>query len=334
MIEHADRGARGRRLRVLAWILLAPFLLWSVAAILLGGGGPDGIGPLRWLVATAYGLVLVAGAVRPGRWRGILLAAVLLGVVLGWFSTIRASSERDWSADQARLPRAEIDGPLVTIHDVRDFRYRSEEDWDARWYDASFDTRELEGVDLFVVHFSSNKAVGHTMLTFRFADDRFVTFSVEVRKERGEQYGVLAGMFKQYELMYVVGDERDLVQLRTNVRRSEVYLHPVAGSREQYAAGFLAICRRMNRLREAPEFYDTLTNNCTTNIVAHWGDVLGRPLPLDARWVLAGGTDEFAYDLGVLDRSVPFEELRRRDRIDEKARACGGRDDFSLCIRP
>jgi hypothetical protein len=235
--------------------------------------------------------------------------------------------------DQARLPWAEINGPLVTLHDIRDFRYRSTTDWDENWYDATFDLRELEGLDLYVIHFSDNQAIGHTMLSFRFAGDRFVTFSAEIRRELGEEYGALRGLFRQYELMYVAGDERDLVQLRTHHRKETVHLHPLVGSIAAKAAAFLDIARTINELREEPVFYNTLSNNCTTNLVRHYEQVNDEELPLDRRWILAGGADEVAFELDMIDTDTGFEETRLRNRIDQGAAICAGRDDFSLCIR-
>ena len=171
------------------------------------------------------------------------------------------------------------------------------------------------------------------MLSFRFAGDRFVTFSVETRQEVGEEHGPLRGLFHQFELTYVVGDEHDLVQLRTNHRRSEVFLHPTKTDRERQAALFLEMAGRLNGLREEPAFHNTLTSNCTTNLVRHWEQITGEDVPLDHRWILAGYADEFAFDLGLIETEANFEETRRRNLIGEKALACGGAEDFSLCIR-
>ena len=153
-------GGRGRRpraaplLQALGWAILAPFSLWCCGAILLGGNGPDGIGGTRWGLPLLFAASVVAGPWRLGSRRRMGFVALLGVAVLGWFGTIRPSNDRDWSPDQRRLAWVEIDETLVTIHNVRDFRYRSTTDWDARWYEAAYDTRELEGVDFFTIHFS------------------------------------------------------------------------------------------------------------------------------------------------------------------------------------
>lgn len=265
--------------------------------------------------------------------RGLGLVALLGLAVLGWFASLHPSNDRDWPADQDRLAWTEVDGTAVVVHNIRDFRYRSATDWDERWYDATYDTRELQGVDFFTVHFSDRTEIGHTMLSFRFAGDRFVTFSVEVRREVGEEYSALRGLFRQFEMTYVVGDERDLVQLRTNHRGSEVFLHPTKPNQERQVALFLEMAGRLNDLRQAPIFYNTLTNNCTTNLVRHWEQITSTALSLDLRWVLSGYADEFAYDLGLLDTDTDFQETRLRNFISEKALACADAPDFSLCVR-
>ena len=322
-----------RRLRGLGWVILAPFSLWCLVAILLGGGGPDGISGARWIVALLFATSVVAGPWQLGSGRGLVVVALLGVTVLVWFGGVQPINDRNWPSDLNRLAWAEIDGARVTIHNIRDLRYRSTTDWDERWYTATYDTRELQDVDFFTVHFSTLKEIAHTMLSFRFAGDRFVTFSVEIRREVGEEYSPLRGLFRQFELTYVVGDERDLVQLRTNHSRSEVFLHPTKAHPERQAALFLEMAGRLNSLREAPVFYNTLTNNCTTNLVRHWEQITSSAVPLDLRWILSGYADEFAYDLGLLDTDTDFDETRLRNRISAKALACGGADDFSLCVR-
>lgn len=331
--ETPRRGPLQRILTLLLWIPLLLAVVWCVGAILLGGGGPGGPGVGRWALALALALLALLAAIKLSRGRAQLVVAILCLTVVGAFLAVRPSNDRVWSPDHSRLPRVEVDGPLVTIHDIRDFRYRSPDDWDEGWYDATFDTRELEGVDFIVVHFSDNKSIGHTMVSFRFADERTLTFSVEVRKEVGERYGVLRGLFRQFEIMYVIGAERDLVGLRTHHRKNEVYLHPVRHNPEAQREYLLDMCRRANELREEPAFYNTLLSNCTTNLVAHWEHIHGERLPPDRRWILAGRADEFAFELGLLDTDVGFQETRDRNRIGPGALDCAEDAGFSACIR-
>jgi hypothetical protein len=323
-----------RRLVTLATVLA--LLLggaWAVLALKLTGVGPQGTPWPRSLVAVAL-LGATGAAWRWGSRRAALaVMAVGCAAVFGWIQTVKPSQTRDWAPDQGRAARATVEGPLVTLHDVRDFRYRSTTDWDAAWYDATYDTRQLGRAWFIVEPFSGFEGAAHTMVSFGFDDGRFVTISVEVRREKGETYSVLGGLFRQFELLYVVGDERDLVQLRSNHRRDEVYLYPVKASRERIVAFFLDMVARMNALHERPEFYDSFTNNCTTNLVRHFEKVGELDVPYDHRTLLPAYSDELAYELGLIDTDVSLAQTRERHRINTRALAAANRDDFSLRIR-
>jgi hypothetical protein len=306
---------------------------WLVPAVVLTGGGPQG--PSWW----RYGVVLVLVSSVGLAWRlgsrGIALGvlAALCAAVFVWTRTVQPSLTRNWAPDLVRAARAEVQGSLVTLHDLRNFRYRSTTDWDAAWYSASYDTRDLVRAWFIVEPFSGFEGAAHTMVSFEFSGDRFVVFSVEIRRELGETYSVLGGLFRQYEIIYVVGDERDLVQLRSNHRRDDVYLYPVRASQERTVAFFLDMVQRMNALHERPEFYNSLTSNCTTNLVRHFEKVSESDVPYDHRTLLPAYSDELALELGLIDTDVSLEETRERHRINTLALAAQDRDDFSLVIR-
>lgn len=311
-------------------------LLGSAGAVLtlkLTGIGPEGTPALRYVLAAALlGAVGVAW-----RWRSLNAALAVLAVgcvgVFGWTRSVKPSLTRDWAPDQVRAARAEVDGSRVTIHDVRDFRYRSTTDWDAAWYDATYDTRQLSRAWFIVEPFSGFEGAAHTMVSFGFDDGRFVTFSVEIRREQGETFSAVGGLFRQFEVVYVVGDERDLVQLRSNHRKDTVYLYPVRASKERIVAFFEDMVARMNALHARPEFYNSITNNCTTNLVRHFEKVAGVDVPYDRRTLLPAYSDELAYALELIDTDVPLAQVRERYRINERAMAANGQDDFSLRIR-
>ncbi|QSQ27227.1 DUF4105 domain-containing protein [Pyxidicoccus parkwayensis] len=324
-------------MRLLSRILTGLVLLlgtgWAALALALTGAGPEGAHLVRALPA----LVLVAVAValwRRSSWR-VAVAVVVAGcaAIYGWVRTVQPSDQRDWAPDLARAARAEVDGTRVTIHDVRDFRYRSTTDWDASWYTATYDTRELTGAWFIVEPFSGFYGAAHTMVSFGFADGRYVVFSVEVRREKGETFSALGGLFRQFELIYVVGDERDLIQLRSNHRKDDVYLYPVDASKERIATFFLDMVARMNALHERPEFYDTLTSNCTTNLVRHVEKVSAVKVPYDHRTLLPAYSDALAYELGLIEKDAPLEVVRARHRINVQAMAANGQPDFSRRIR-
>lgn len=319
--------------RLATALVLLLGVAWAALALSLTGAGPEGAHAARGLLA----LVLAGAAVAVWRRRSGLAAVAVVGLgcaaVYGWMRTVTPSGQRDWAPDLARAARAEVDGTRVTIQDVRDFRYRSTSDWDAAWYTATYDTRELTGAWFIVEPFSGVWGAAHTMVSFGFSDGRYVVFSVEVRREKGETFSALGGLFRQFELVYVVGDERDLVQLRSNHRKDDVYLYPVDASQERIASFFLDMVARMNALHARPEFYDTLSSNCTTNLVRHVEKVSAVDVPYDHRTLLPAYSDALAYELGLIARDAPLDVVRARHHINARAQAAEGRPDFSRRIR-
>ncbi|MGE6763759.1 DUF4105 domain-containing protein [Corallococcus interemptor] len=306
---------------------------WASLALALTGTGPEGPHVARGLLAGA----LAALAVAAWRWRSRRwgVAVMLLGClgVYGWIQTVRPSNTRDWAPDLARAPWAEVSGTQVTLHEVRDFRYRSTTDWDPAWYTATYDTAALTDASFIVEPFSGFYGAAHTMVSFGFQDGRHVVFSVEVRREQGETFSALGGLFRRFEITYVVGDERDLVQLRSNFRHDDVYVYPVNASKERITAFFMDMVERMNGLHTRPEFYDTLTSNCTTNLVHHFEKVATKDVPYDHRTLMPAFSDALAYELGIVDTDAPLEQVRQRYHINARALAAQGREDFSARIR-
>ncbi|MEJ7813461.1 MAG: DUF4105 domain-containing protein [Gemmatimonadaceae bacterium] len=262
----------------------------------------------------------------------LVLAAAVLALV-AWRGVVRPSNDRVWSSDQAVLPYATLDGHVARVHNIRDTRYRTTSDFDPRYYDRVFDLDSIETAWFVVEPFSGVKGPAHTFLSFGFANGSYVAISAEIRKERGESFSPLAGMLRRYELMYVVADERDVIGLRANYRHDDVYLYPVRATRAQVRAMFVDMLERANRLGERPEFYNTLTNTCTTNIVRHVNAIAPKKVPFSYKVLLPGYSDRLANDLGLLETSVPFEETRRRAKINDRARIYADSANFSAGIR-
>jgi hypothetical protein len=261
----------------------------------------------------------------------IFLAALAAAYAL-FAALVRPSNERDWAADQAVLARAEVRGPLVTIRNIRNFRYESTDRYTPAYYDRTFDLRRLDSAWFFVEPFGTMGAA-HTFVSFGFQDRDFVAISVEIRKEKGESFDPVKGLLRRYEVMYVIGDERDLVKLRTNYRNDPVHLYRIRTTPERMRAMFLAMVGRANALAERPEFYNTLTNTCTTNLVRHVNQITPKRIPLRASVLLPATSDELAYELGLIDTTLPFEEARRRALINPSARRYAEAADFSRRIR-
>lgn len=231
------------------------------------------------------------------------------------------------------MPRAEFSGDAVTVRNVRNCRYLSADDYVVNFEDRDYDLAKLQTVDFIVCPFASAPNLAHTMLSFGFDDGEFLTVSVEARLEKGETYSPIRGALRQFELMYVVGDERDLVQLRTNYRKTDVYIYRANVEPDKVRALFVDMLGRANDLAERPEFYDTITNNCTSNIVSHVNRIKPGLIPQDIRVLLPGNSDQLAYELGLFDKSVPFSEEKRRAYVTDKAQQFADARDFSDKIR-
>lgn len=285
------------------------------------------------IFAISASMLIFQGIRHRARWRGFLL---LFSIVFAWWwFAIPPSNARNWQPDLQVLPWVDISGNAVTVHNIRNCDYRSETDYTVRHYDRTFDLNRLESVDLFQVYWGSPH-IAHTMVSFGFGDGEYLCFSIETRKEVGETYSAVKGFFKQYELTYVVADERDLVRLRTTFRENgkgeDVYLYRLNVSRDFARKVFLDYLREVNRLKDRPEWYRAISGNCTTNIRRHTA-----PFNPDARFdwrIIANGyLDEMLYERGVLDRSLPLTELKKRSYINEQARSLGDTAAFSRRIR-
>jgi hypothetical protein len=243
------------------------------------------------------------------------------------------SNGRDWAPEQARLAHAEVEGNRATVHNIRDCRWRTLDDFTLSYYDKTFELDKITSVDFIVVPFNETPSLGHTMLSFGFKDGEYVAVSVEIRKERGEAFSPVKGFFQQYEIIYVVASEHDVIQRRVNCDLCNVYLYRSTATPDQSRRLFLDVMRRVNKLAKEPEFYDTLTNNCTTNIRRHINHLNPNEIPYDYRVLLPGYSDQLAYDLGLIERRGSFEETRLRARVNYAAYA--HRDDpaFSQAIR-
>jgi hypothetical protein len=244
------------------------------------------------------------------------------------------SHNRDWQRDLSVLPYAEFNGDVVTVRNVRNTDYITEHDYLLHFDDRTYNLNDLVAVDFVVVPFNETPALAHTMLSFEFADGRCLGVSAEVRLEAHETYAPVIGALNRFELMYVVADERDLVLLRTIHRKCDVYLHHTRATPKQVRDLFVDVMQRVNQIHAQPEFYNTITNNCTTNIVEHINRLApGKISPNDYRVILPGFADELALELGLLDTNLPIEEARRRAKITELANRYRDDPDFSARIR-
>jgi hypothetical protein len=227
------------------------------------------------------------------------------------------SNDRDWIPELKVLAHADFDGDKVRVQNVRNAEFFSYRDCLVDHYDKTYDLSQIKSVDFLEIPFAENRAIAHTLLSFGFDNGDYLGVSAEVRLEKGESYNAAIGLFGQFELIYVVADERDLIPVRAEYRNVDVLLYRTTATREQARALFVDVMKRVNQLHDHPEFYDTLSNNCTTNIVRHINALAPGSVPFDYRVLLPGYADSLAYDLGLIDRSLPFAEVRRKARIND-----------------
>ena len=319
----------------IAGLLVAASGAWAALAVFYAGPQVDSVRNGLCALVAIVSLATLAAFFRPHwRWRAGGVHLLLFIVILGWFCSITPSNQRDWQADAAVLSSASIEGNTVTVRNIRNFEYRSETDYTPSYYDRRFDLGKLEGVDL-VASYWMGPAVAHIFLSFDFGVDGHLAVSIETRKEKSESYSTLGGLFRQYELYYAVADERDVIRLRTNVRRDppeQVYLYRMQGPRANGQRLFLDYMQKLNALVDTPEFYNTLTTNCTTNIWMHTLVNAGH-LPFSWKILLSGYVPDYLYEAGRIDQRVAFAEVKARALVNGRAQAADAAADFSRRIR-
>lgn len=257
-------------------------------------------------------------------WLCVLLA------VLAWWHSLRPGQPRDWAPGMERWPRVEVDGDEIRIRDFRNFDYSRSGQVAARYEERTFHLSKLRSLDYFLSHILG-PTVAHTLVSFGFDDGQYLAVSIEARRGRNQRYSPLAGLFRSYELMYVLGDERDIVRLRTEIRHERVYLYRVHLGLEKIRLLLLDYLERSEDLAIQPQWYNSLTSNCTTNLFFH--------SHREVRWwlkpsiYLNGLSARALFGVGALADSLPFKELRTRSAIHELAETPADSVDFSRQIR-
>ena len=319
----------GRSLTFLATLIVVLAAVWAAGALYFDLPAPVIIrdtAAMGWLI----GVFIAWFFLSHRRWSRFAVGLAFL-CILGWWLSIPPQQDRDWKPDVAVLPNAIIDGERVTINNVRNFDYRSLNDFTPRYETRTYNLSRLQGADLFVIYWGS-PLIAHSIVSFDFGDQDRICFSIETRPQRGKSYSAIGGLYRQFELIYVAVDERDAIRVRTNFRKDEeVYLYHLNLPKEEIRGRLLEYLGRMNQLYARPEWYNAITSNCTTNIRTQ--HVTGKRTPWDWRILIDGKGDELLYERGVLDRSLPFGELKRRAHINSRALAADNAPDFSERIR-
>jgi hypothetical protein len=313
--------------RLFVGFVVVPTMLWMALAIHYHVRGPR----LRWF-ASLVPLVVVGASLgllpmQPWAlavWFGLLLVTIV------WWLSLRPKSDRDWKSGMGVLPHAVWTGDVLRIRQFRNFRHTAAGDPLPQYEERAFDLTKLSSLDYFLAHWSG-PVIAHTLVSFGFEDGQFLVVSVEARLRRGQFYSPLRGMYRSYELIFVLGDQRDIIRLRTNIRRERVYLYRVRMLRQEVRQLLVDYLARVARLEERPEWYNSIVSNCTTNLFYHGRNRV--PWWLLPEIFLNGLSARALYLRGFLDRSVPFGELQSRSEIRERALAAGDTANFSQQIR-
>ncbi len=318
--------------RVIPWlfaIVMVPVSLWAVAALWIDGPASFAAG-----IAGIYALaaVFVLWRLRPLR-HALLVVAIGFALVLVWWLGIAARNDRDWMPDVAQLPGVERKGSQLTFHNVRNFHYKtSDADYTPNWETRTIDLDHVSGLDMFV-SFWGPTLYAHTIMSWEFDNAPPLAISIETRKEQGEQYSALLGFFRQYELYYVVADERDVIGVRARFRGEREYLYRLKTDAEGARELLLDYVSSINELRDKPTWYNALTTNCTTVIYRHVKTLAPGRVSLDWRLLANGRLDEWLYEHGNINTTQPFAQIRAASEVTDKIKAAGAAADFSARIR-
>ena len=333
--RHASSSAWLRVLRAggitILWFTLAILTLWALAALYVDVRSAA----LRIPLTLLYGIVIftILFKLKQSVWAAALC---LLGffIVLAWWLTLKPSNDGIWQSDVARTAWAEIDGDRVTIHNLRNCDYISETDYANCWTDRTLYLSQIRAADLFLTNWGISFA-SHPIVSFQFGDNQHVAFSIEARYRVGQAYSTILGCFRQYGLIFVAADERDVIRLRTNYRKDEeVYMYRIQVQPEVARAMFLTYVNYLNKLKDHPEWYNELTRNCTTTLQKPLAADVNDPQPWSYQYILNGTLDELLYDRGrLVTGGVTFSELKQHEHINTAAQAANQSPDFSALIR-
>ena len=313
--------------------LLGLIIIWSSLAITFGDVSGQST---RWALGSSFGIAFIAMFFcLPKRILTTILLFIAFGAVFYWWTNLKPSHDRTWSDLTAVLPRVKIEGDTATVRSIRNFEYETASEFLPQYRDKTYDLTKLTSLDLIISYWGDGQHTAHSMLSFGFEDKEYLCVSVEARAEKDEEYSGIAGLFRKYELIYVLGDEADLIGSRTGVRREQVYLYPTNTRKADIRKLFEKIMARVNQIAEKPEFYNTFTDNCTT-CLAHSGESIVPPNSFDYRLLLNGYADEMAFENGWIkaDENEPFHKVRDRHHINKYIRDEFDIAHYSRRIRP
>jgi Domain of unknown function (DUF4105) len=315
----------------LATLLIGSSAIWGAFALWYQAPGGQALKSLSVLLWAGFNVALLIALWHGRTVLGVLAYAMAFGVFLLWWQRIAPSNDRIWADDVAQMTTGAIDGNRVTLHNVRNFEWRSNTDYTQRWETRHYDLDRLNSVDMIMSYWSGT-AIAHMLISFGFTTGDHVVFSVEIRRESHESFSEIGGFFKEFELSVIAADERDVIRVRTNVRGEDDYLYRIRMPVSDMRSLFLAYVDEANTLVRAPRFYNTITVNCTTLVYHMMKRIVGY-LPLDYRLLFSGYLPQYVYRVGGLDNRYSLAALRAFGRITDRAKQADRSDAFSADIR-
>jgi hypothetical protein len=322
-------------LRIIATLLATALVglpaAWAALALWYQAPGGQLLKTVSVVLWIAFSLGVLAALWQGRAALGVVIFAAGFCAVLLWWRQIAPTNDRSWPDDVAQISTGTVEGSRVTLHNVRNFDWRSNDDYTQRWETRVYDLDKLNGVDM-IMSYWNGEAIAHMLVSFGFDDGQHVAFSVEIRRDKHETYSELGGFFKRFELSIIAADERDVIRVRTNVRGEDDYLYRIRMPLSAMRSLFLGYIAQANGLVDTPRFYNTITTNCTTLVYHMLKRIIGG-LPLDYRVLLTGYLPAYVYKVGGLDPRHTLTELRALGHITERARNAGASESFSADIR-
>jgi len=312
-------------------LIVLILLVWGWGSLAIFVAGPESAWLKYILLATFVLSLPIIFYLDITSWQKTFAIMVIITLLMIWWVPLKATNDKEWAPEVARIPYGEIENDILVLHNVRNFKYKSRDEFVEHWETRRYNLKELESLDIFLSYWKSPH-IAHVVMSWGFANGEHLAISIETRKDKSQKYSELRGFFKQYTLAYVAADELDLIRLRTNYRKERVYGYRI-NVPDQYKRYLLeSYLRHMNKLIDKPEFYHALLQNCTTGISRHYKTFMPESSWIDWRLIANGHMDKLLYDLGLIKTDLPLEQLRKQSRVDLRMQKLG-EEDFSDNLR-
>lgn len=263
----------------------------------------------------------------------VYLLLIILVIVLVFFLSIKPSNTRDWESEFAVLPNVTIEGDVITIANIRDWRYSEQEILSKNYINRTFNITDLERVWFLIEPFGKWDGVAHTYFVFDFKNQDPITFSIEARREKGEDYSAFLGLFKKFELIYMWGTEQDFTLRRVVLQKNSVHMYPMTISSEFQRSLFMELAKATQKLETTPRFYNTVTSNCTNNLAYHANTISPGVAPFHYARFLTGYSGQYVYDLGYIPKDKSYEEIKAQYYINTIVNEMYTEENFSELLR-